>query len=169
MYRCLRTPAFTAPRALLLGHHAPSKALQGGVATARTAASRRWLATQSDGSAQPASKRAYLVLEDGTKLAGYSFGADVPMAGEVVFSTGMVGYTESLTDPSYRRQVRPSFFRGHTLCLSVYLCVCVCVCVCVLAGWPWEIRTTGSHQPTNQPTNQPTDRISPLPGHHTRS
>lgn len=101
MYRGLRTPAFAAPRALLLGHHAPSQALQGG--GART---RRWLATQSDSSAQPPSKRAFLVLEDGTRLPGYSFGADKPMAGEVVFSTGMVGYTESLTDPSYRRQVR---------------------------------------------------------------
>lgn len=105
MYRCLRSPAFAAPRALLLGQHAPSEALRGGAASARTAAARRLLATQSDGSAQPPSKRAFLVLEDGTRLTGYSFGADVPMAGEVVFSTGMVGYTESLTDPSYRRQV----------------------------------------------------------------
>jgi carbamoylphosphate synthase small subunit len=35
-----------------------------------------------------------------------SFGAEIPVNGEVVFSTGMVGYTESLTDPSYRGQVR---------------------------------------------------------------
>lgn len=104
MYRCLRTPGFAAPRALLLGHHAPSQTLQGGARAA--VAGRRLLATQSDASAQPPSKRAFLVLEDGTRLAGYSFGADKPMAGEVVFSTGMVGYTESLTDPSYRRQVR---------------------------------------------------------------
>lgn len=66
---------------------------------------RRAMATQSDSSAKPPSKRAFLVLEDGTRLPGYSFGADAPMSGELVFSTGMVGYTESLTDPSYRRQV----------------------------------------------------------------
>jgi carbamoylphosphate synthase small subunit len=63
------------------------------------------MATQSDSSAKPAHKRAYLVLEDGTRIPGYSFGADVPMSGELVFQTGMVGYTESLTDPSYHRQV----------------------------------------------------------------
>ena len=34
-----------------------------------------------------------------------SFGAEKPVNGEVVFSTGMVGYTESLTDPSFRGQV----------------------------------------------------------------
>lgn len=49
--------------------------------------------------------RARLVLQDGTVLEGTSFGAVRPVSGEVVFSTGMVGYTESLTDPSYRGQV----------------------------------------------------------------
>lgn len=37
-------------------------------------------------------KRAVLVLEDGSKLEGYSFGAEKEVAGEVVFTTGMVGY-----------------------------------------------------------------------------
>ncbi len=46
-----------------------------------------------------------LVLEDGTRFEGASFGADVPASGEVVFNTGMVGYPESLTDPSYRGQI----------------------------------------------------------------
>lgn len=46
-----------------------------------------------------------LILQDGTVLEGFSFGAVRPVSGEVVFSTGMVGYTESLTDPSYRGQV----------------------------------------------------------------
>ena len=68
------------------------------------------LATQSDASASASKKRAFLVLEDGTRLPGYSFGAETPMTGEVVFQTGMVGYTESLTDPSYRRQVCLSFY-----------------------------------------------------------
>ena len=39
-------------------------------------------------------------------VAGYLFGADCAgVAGEVVFQTGMVGYTESLTDPSYKHQI----------------------------------------------------------------
>ncbi|HVY47387.1 MAG TPA: glutamine-hydrolyzing carbamoyl-phosphate synthase small subunit [Minicystis sp.] len=46
-----------------------------------------------------------LVLEDGTELAGASFGAARPVAGEVVFNTGMTGYVETLTDPSYKGQI----------------------------------------------------------------
>jgi carbamoyl-phosphate synthase small subunit len=46
-----------------------------------------------------------LILEDGTTFDGYSFGYDGPTAGEVVFCTGMVGYPEALTDPSYAGQV----------------------------------------------------------------
>ena len=52
-----------------------------------------------------ASVNASLVLEDGSKIAGRLHGAPVSVAGEVVFNTGMVGYTESLTDPSSRGQV----------------------------------------------------------------
>uniref|UniRef100_A0A0A9XYC9 CAD protein n=4 Tax=Lygus hesperus TaxID=30085 RepID=A0A0A9XYC9_LYGHE len=50
-------------------------------------------------------KECFLYLEDGTILEGYSFGAEVPVDGEVVFQTGMVGYPESLTDPSYHAQI----------------------------------------------------------------
>ena len=46
-----------------------------------------------------------LVLEDGTEYAGYAFGARRSASGEVVFNTGMVGYCEALTDPSYRGQI----------------------------------------------------------------
>ena len=46
-----------------------------------------------------------LVLEDGTVFAGESVGFPRSVAGEVVFNTGMVGYTEALTDPSYRGQI----------------------------------------------------------------
>jgi len=49
--------------------------------------------------------RAELHLEDGTVFAGESFGASRPAAGEVVFNTGMVGYPETLTDPSYAGQI----------------------------------------------------------------
>ena len=48
---------------------------------------------------------ARVVLEDGSALCGRAFGAEVPATGEVVFNTGMVGYPESLTDPSYRGQI----------------------------------------------------------------
>jgi carbamoyl-phosphate synthase small subunit len=46
-----------------------------------------------------------LVLEDGSVYHGRSFGAPRDVAGEVVFNTGMVGYPESLTDPSYKGQI----------------------------------------------------------------
>lgn len=46
-----------------------------------------------------------LVLQDGTKFHGKSFGYDAPIAGEVVFNTAMMGYPESLTDPSYAGQL----------------------------------------------------------------
>jgi carbamoyl-phosphate synthase small subunit len=48
---------------------------------------------------------ALLILEDGTEFKGFSFGADKSTAGEVVFNTGMVGYVETLTDPSYTGQI----------------------------------------------------------------
>ena len=46
-----------------------------------------------------------LVLEDGTEMVGSGFAAEKAVAGEVVFNTGMTGYVESLTDPSYRGQI----------------------------------------------------------------
>jgi carbamoyl-phosphate synthase small subunit len=53
----------------------------------------------------PAHHRALLVLEDGTTLRGTGFGADGETFGEMVFNTGMTGYQETLTDPSYCRQI----------------------------------------------------------------
>ncbi len=50
-------------------------------------------------------KRAQLILNDGTIYHGWSFGYDGNRDGEVVFNTSMVGYPESLTDPSYRGQI----------------------------------------------------------------
>ena len=50
-------------------------------------------------------KKATLVLQNGRKMEGWSFGYDGPCNGEVVFSTAMVGYPESLTDPSYSGQI----------------------------------------------------------------
>jgi carbamoyl-phosphate synthase small subunit len=53
----------------------------------------------------PNSQRWRLELEDGTAMRGIGFGASRTVAGEVVFNTGMAGYVESLTDPSYRGQI----------------------------------------------------------------
>lgn len=56
---------------------------------------------------RPAPGGIQLCLEDGAEFSGASFGAalDHPVAGEVVFNTGMAGYVETLTDPSYRGQI----------------------------------------------------------------
>src|SRR6187200_2338917 len=48
---------------------------------------------------------AVLVLEDGRRFVGEAYGAIGETVGEAVFSTGMTGYQETLTDPSYHRQV----------------------------------------------------------------
>ncbi len=48
---------------------------------------------------------ARLLLEDGTSFEGYGFGYTKNTSGEIVFNTGMVGYPESLTDPSYKGQI----------------------------------------------------------------
>ncbi|MCK4902537.1 MAG: carbamoyl phosphate synthase small subunit, partial [Thermoplasmatales archaeon] len=50
-------------------------------------------------------QKAKLILEDGAVFHGYAFGSKKVVTGEVVFNTGMVGYPESLTDPSYRGQI----------------------------------------------------------------
>ncbi|MBI2548485.1 glutamine-hydrolyzing carbamoyl-phosphate synthase small subunit [Candidatus Woesearchaeota archaeon] len=50
-------------------------------------------------------QKAKLILEDGSIYQGISFGSSALTSGEVVFNTGMVGYPESLTDPSYKGQI----------------------------------------------------------------
>jgi carbamoyl-phosphate synthase small subunit len=57
--------------------------------------------TGQPGAARPA----LLVLEDGATFRGTAFGADGETFGEMVFNTGMTGYQETLTDPSYCRQI----------------------------------------------------------------
>ncbi len=49
--------------------------------------------------------KAKLILKDGSEFEGTSFGSEVATSGEVVFNTGMVGYPETMTDPSYRGQI----------------------------------------------------------------
>ena len=46
-----------------------------------------------------------LILENGSRYKGKSFGYDKGVQGEVVFNTAMTGYVESLTDPSYSGQI----------------------------------------------------------------
>jgi carbamoyl-phosphate synthase small subunit len=55
-------------------------------------------------------KEAKLALEDGTILKGEGFGYQTIKTGEVVFATGMTGYVESLTDPSYKGQILMSTY-----------------------------------------------------------
>ena len=50
-------------------------------------------------------QKAYLILENGTIFEGRSFGADGEAVGEIVFTTAMTGYLETLTDPSYYGQI----------------------------------------------------------------
>lgn len=50
-------------------------------------------------------KEARIILEDGTQIKGLSFGYQNSVAGELVFTTAMTGYPESLTDPSYKGQI----------------------------------------------------------------
>ncbi|GHV70597.1 carbamoyl-phosphate synthase small chain [Spirochaetia bacterium] len=55
-------------------------------------------------------RQARLVLEDGSEYSGWSFGKARSQAGEVVFTTGMTGYPQSLTDPSFRGQILVSTY-----------------------------------------------------------
>ena len=66
------------------------------------------------------SRKAYLVLEDGTVFEGYSCGYEGEAQGEVVFNTAMTGYQEILTDPSYRGQIVTMTYPliGNTGCNS---------------------------------------------------
>ena len=49
--------------------------------------------------------KAKLILDDGSVFEGKGFGFPTSVSGEIVFNTGMVGYTETLTDPSYSGQI----------------------------------------------------------------
>ena len=50
-------------------------------------------------------KKGYLVLQDGQVFEGFRFGGPADAVGELVFTTGMCGYLETLTDPSYAGQI----------------------------------------------------------------
>ncbi len=80
------------------------------VGVRRSASAAAPIAAPVEVPASAAARRATLVLEDGSTYPGRSFGAERSIAGEVVFNTGMVGYVESLTDPSYRGQILVSTY-----------------------------------------------------------
>ncbi|KJE94588.1 aspartate transcarbamylase [Capsaspora owczarzaki ATCC 30864] len=61
--------------------------------------------TTTAASSTPEFPAGALVLDDGTSFPGFHFGAVRPVAGETVFQTGMVGYVEAITDPSYQGQI----------------------------------------------------------------
>ena len=61
--------------------------------------------TQVFDAAPLAADAAVLVLEDGRTFVGRAYGAVGTALGEIVFNTGMTGYQETLTDPSYHRQI----------------------------------------------------------------
>ncbi|MFJ9213681.1 glutamine-hydrolyzing carbamoyl-phosphate synthase small subunit [Streptomyces sp. NPDC102264] len=63
------------------------------------------MTTSTPGTARDKATPAVLVLEDGRSFRGRAYGAVGETFGEAVFSTGMTGYQETLTDPSYHRQV----------------------------------------------------------------
>eukprot|EP00929_Paragymnodinium_shiwhaense_P027828 TRINITY_DN1624_c0_g1_i1.p1 TRINITY_DN1624_c0_g1~~TRINITY_DN1624_c0_g1_i1.p1 ORF type:complete len:1596 (-),score=444.53 TRINITY_DN1624_c0_g1_i1:125-4912(-) len=66
------------------------------------AAGQNWVSDEFDETARVPAR---LLLKDGTCYDGWSFGSAQGASGEVVFNTGMVGYPESLTDPSYAGQI----------------------------------------------------------------
>ena len=59
----------------------------------------------SNNALRVSNRKAILVLEDGSVFRGIGFGALTKVHGEVVFNTGMVGYPEAITDPSYKGQI----------------------------------------------------------------
>ena len=63
----------------------------------------------------PFKKNAKLVLSNGITFSGYSFGAKGSTVGEIVFNTGMTGYQEVISDPSYYGQILTVSYTHLTL------------------------------------------------------
>jgi carbamoyl-phosphate synthase small subunit len=64
-----------------------------------------WCTTGQESGLEYGRNRATVVLEDGAVFEGWSFAGEGEVAGEVVFTTSMAGYQETVTDPSYRGQI----------------------------------------------------------------
>ena len=104
--RAALRPQRSRPRAPTRGAR-PTRAAAARTRTRNRDARRSLIDGVEGGPSKPceAPVAATLVLKDGQRLEGTSFGAKVNRPGEVVFNTGMVGYPEALTDPSYRGQI----------------------------------------------------------------
>ena len=57
--------------------------------------------------------KVYVTLQNGKQFVGERFGADGEVVGELVFTTGMTGYVETLTDPSYFGQIVAQTFPAY--------------------------------------------------------
>ncbi|KAL3056546.1 hypothetical protein OYC64_019100 [Pagothenia borchgrevinki] len=90
---------------ILLAHSVVKSLRQGCIVGRRVGNTSGWLRLQTAKLFSVKAQTAHLVLEDGTRMKGFSFGHDTSVAGELVFNTGLVGYPETLTDPSYRGQI----------------------------------------------------------------
>ncbi|KAF3843004.1 hypothetical protein F7725_001853 [Dissostichus mawsoni] len=90
---------------ILLAHSVVKSLRQGCIVGRRVGNTSGWLRLQTAKLFSVKAQTAHLVLEDGTRMKGFSFGHDTSVAGELVFNTGLVGYPEALTDPSYRGQI----------------------------------------------------------------
>ncbi|XP_051259878.1 carbamoyl-phosphate synthase [ammonia], mitochondrial [Dicentrarchus labrax] len=90
---------------ILLAYSVVKSLRQGCVAGRRVGNTSAWLRLQTTKHFSVKAQTAHLVLEDGTRMKGFTFGHDSSVAGELVFNTGLVGYPEALTDPSYRGQI----------------------------------------------------------------
>ncbi|KAM6978530.1 carbamoyl-phosphate synthase [ammonia], mitochondrial [Tautogolabrus adspersus] len=90
---------------ILLAYSAVKSLRHGSLVGRRVGNTSAWLRHQTTKLFSVKAQTAHLVLEDGTRMKGFSFGHDGSAAGELVFNTGLVGYPEALTDPSYRGQI----------------------------------------------------------------
>ncbi|XP_075960179.1 carbamoyl-phosphate synthase [ammonia], mitochondrial [Anarhichas minor] len=90
---------------ILLAYSVVKSLRQGCVVGRRVGDTSAWLRLQTSRLFSVKAQTAHLVLEDGTRMKGFSFGHHASVAGELVFNTGLVGYPENLTDPSYRGQI----------------------------------------------------------------
>lgn len=97
------TPPFPAPIGIPNGEPGDTTKPPGHCDGFSTASTPDALAAAFEGA--DGGKAVRLELKDGTTYSGFSFGADKSASGELVFQTGMVGYPESITDPSYKGQI----------------------------------------------------------------
>jgi carbamoyl-phosphate synthase/aspartate carbamoyltransferase len=97
------SPTSAASVGLSNGEDEPASPTRLRLPSTRAVGNQIW--TASAQTFQREEQRVYLEIQDGEVYEGISFGAQKSAAGELVFQTGMVGYPESLTDPSYRGQI----------------------------------------------------------------